>query len=150
MKEAVLGTAPASKPDRGFEPAEIAVILRRCATELESVNLPSRPGISPEAVARDVAGTLRETALGVEAKSAFPRLEDLERRLTVLEEKVFSILLAVVPDDEVVAARAQADRELAPYRSKMPSTQVEQLQKQFVHKRLLEKYGMPRLSLFYM
>jgi len=46
--------------------------------------------------------------------------------------------------------RAEADRELAPYRRKMPSTQIEQLQKQFVHKRLLEKYGIPRLSLFYM
>jgi hypothetical protein len=49
-----------------------------------------------------------------------------------------------------VKVRAQADRELAPYRSKMPVQQVEQLQKQFVHKKLLEKYGLPRLSLFYM
>ena len=39
---------------------------------------------------------------------------------------------------------------MAPYRSKMPSSQIEQLQKQFVHKRLLEKHGVPRLSLFYM
>jgi hypothetical protein len=46
--------------------------------------------------------------------------------------------------------RAQADRELAPYRSKMPGPQIEQLQKQYIHKRLLEKYGLPRLSLFYM
>jgi len=46
--------------------------------------------------------------------------------------------------------RQQADRELAAYRNKMPSSQVEQLRKQFVHKRLLEKYGVPRLSLFYM
>jgi NAD-dependent oxidoreductase involved in siderophore biosynthesis len=79
-----------------------------------------------------------------------PRLEDLERTLTVLEEKLFAILLAAVADDEVIAVRAQADRELAAYRSKMPSAQVQQLQKQYVHKRLLEKYGVPRLSLFYM
>ena len=46
--------------------------------------------------------------------------------------------------------RAEADRELAPYRRKMPAAQIEQLQKQYVHKRLLEKYGLPRLSLFYM
>jgi hypothetical protein len=32
----------------------------------------------------------------------------------------------------------------------MSGTQIEQLQKQFVHKRLLEKCGVPRLSLFYM
>ena len=79
-----------------------------------------------------------------------PRLEDLERKLTVLEEKLFAVLLAAVPDDEVIAVRAEADRELAPYRGKMPSAQVEQLQKQYLHKRLLEKYRLPRLSLFYM
>jgi hypothetical protein len=46
--------------------------------------------------------------------------------------------------------RAQADCELAPYRRKMPASQIEQLHKQFVHKRLIEQYGVPRLSLFYM
>ncbi|HEY8669412.1 MAG TPA: hypothetical protein VIL63_01105 [Terriglobales bacterium] len=148
MKEAVVGTSKESKPDRGFDPIEIAEFLRRNASELESAKLPSRPGVSPHAVAVEIAATLREIALSVETK--LPRLEDLERTLTVLEEKLFAILLAAVADDEVIAVRAQADRELAAYRSKMQSAQVQQLQKQYVHKRLLEKYGVPRLSLFYM
>ena len=42
-----------------------------------------------------------------------PRLEDLERRLTVLEEKLFAVLLAATPDDEIVTVRAEADRELS-------------------------------------
>ena len=68
----------------------------------------------------------------------------------MLEEKLFAGLVASTPDDMLVGVRAEADRELAPYRRKMPGPQIEQLQKQFVHKRLLEKYGLPRLSLFYM
>jgi hypothetical protein len=32
----------------------------------------------------------------------------------------------------------------------MAAAQIEQLQRQYVQKRLLEKYGLPRLSLFYM
>ncbi len=150
MKEAAVGTVAEAKPDRGFETAEIAVFLRRCATEMATAKLPSRPGISPEAVAREVSTTLHEIAAELETKAVPSRLEDLERRLTVLEEKLFAVLLAVVSDDEVIAVRAQAERELAPYRGKMPSAQVEQLQKQYLHKRLLEKYGLPRLSLFYM
>jgi len=150
MKEAAVGTAPQEQPDRGFETAEIASFLRRCATGMIVAKLPSRPGISPEAVAREVSETLQETAAELETKSVPSRLEDLERKLTVLEEKLFAVLLAAVPDDEVIAVRAQADRELAPYRGKMPSAQVEQLQKQYLHKRLLEKYKLPRLSLFYM
>ena len=150
MKEAAVGTVTEAKPDRGFETAEIVAFLRRCATEMASAILPSRPGVSPEAVAREVSATLQETAAELETKSVPSRLEDLERKLNVLEEKLFAVLLAAVPDDEVIAVRTQADRELAPYRGKMPSAQVEQLQKQYLHKRLLEKYKLPRLSLFYM
>jgi hypothetical protein len=91
---------------------------------------------------------LRELASDLE--STPPRLEDLERRLTVLEESLFAVLLAATPHDEIVAVRAEADREMNPYRRKMSAAQIDQLQKQYVHKRLLEKYGLPRLSLFYM
>jgi len=148
MKEAAVGVARGSNTDHGFDAAEIASFLLSCATALESAKLPEAAGISPHMVAVDMAKSLRQIEL--EIKSKTPRLEDLERRLTVLEEKVFAVLLAVVPDDQVVNIRTQADRELVPYRSKMPASQVEQLQKQFVHKKLLEKYGLPRLSLFYM
>jgi hypothetical protein len=150
MKEAVLGTSSERNPGRGFDSAEIVTFLLRNVLELEVAKLPSRSGISPETVAREVAVTLKEIASDLKSKSGLPRLEDLERRLTLLEEKLFAVLLAAVPDEDVVAVRAQADRELAPYRSKMPSAQIQQLQKQYVHKKLLEKYAVPRLSLFYM
>ena len=150
MKEASVGTSKETKADRGFDSAEISEFFRRSAAKLESAKLPSRPGISPEAVAREISATLRETAAEIETKSPPSRLEEVERKLTVLEEKLFAVLLAAVPDDEVAAVRAQADRDLAPYRSKMSAAQIEQLQKQYAHKKLLEKYGLPRLSLFYM
>lgn len=148
MKEAKVGTARDPVATRGFDPAEIAAFLRKCAAELQAARLPSRPGISPGEIARETARTLGSMAAEAEAK--LRQLEDLERKLNVLEEKLFAILLAAISDDEVVAVRAQADRELAPYRSKMPAAQIEQLQKQYAHKKLLEKYGLPRLSLFYM
>ena len=148
MKEAAVGTAKESGP-KGFDSAEVAAFLLRNASELESAKLPSRTGISPEAVAREISESLKQLAQEIESKSLPSRLEDLERRLAVLEEKFFAVLLAAVPDDEIVSVRAQADRELAPYRSKMPAAQIEQLQKQYLHKKLLEKYKVPRLSLFY-
>src|SRR5882724_10765571 len=147
MKEAAVGTAVETQPTKGFDSAEIATFLRKNALELERANLPSRAGISPHAVALETGKSLNELAERIEEKASL-RLEDLERRLTVLEEKLFAILLAAIPDDDVVAVRAQADRELIPYRSKMPTAQVDQLRQQFVHKQLLEKYGVPRLSLF--
>ncbi len=150
MKEAAVGVAKSSRADKGFDAAEIVQFLRRNAGDLESASLPAKPGIVPGAVAREISASLNALAGEIESKSAPPRLEDLERKLTVFEEKLFAVLLAAIPDEEVITARAQADRELAPYRSKMPAPQIEQLQKQYVHKKLLERYGLPRLSLFYM
>jgi hypothetical protein len=151
MKEAAVGVHDSGKEMKpaGFPLAEVATHLLRSAELLESVQMPQPGGSPAHALARDSAKTLRELASGLEGKSGV-RLEDLERRLTVLEEKLFAALLASTPDEEIVAARAQADHELAPYRRKMPAAQIDQLQKQYVHKRLLEKYGIPRLSLFYM
>jgi hypothetical protein len=135
---------------QGFEPEVIAAFLCRNAELLERAKLPHRAGISVLTISADSAATLRKLAQETENRKTSSRLEDLERHLTVLEEKLFAALLAATPDEEIVTVRAQADRELAPYRRKMAAAQIEQLQKQYVNKRLLEKYGLPRLSLFYM
>jgi len=150
MKEAAVGASADSPREKapGFQPAEIAAFLRGNAERLEKAKLPEREGFATGALARESARTLREIAEALESKLL--RLEDLERRLTIMEEKLFAALLAVTPDSDLVAVRAEADRDLAPYRRNMSATQVEQLHKQYVHKRLLERCGVPRLSLFYM
>jgi hypothetical protein len=159
MREAAVGVANSngevaasskSGAGQGFEPQTIAAFLRRNADLLSAARLPHTAGISVDAIARDSAATLRKLAQEIENVKANSRLEDLERHLTVLEEKLFAVLLAAAPDKEIVDVRAQADRELAPYRRKMAAAQIDQLQKQYIHKRLLEKYALPRLSLFYM
>lgn len=163
MKEAAVGARLEAKEPAGLNASEISAFLSRNADILEELMggrarhpadsqreagaikrlpNPARP------VIEDAAQALRNLAESLETVT--PPWEDLERRLTVMEEKLFAALLAATPDDELVAVRAQADRELAPYRRKMPAAQIEQLHKQFVHKRLMEEYGVPRLSLFYM
>jgi hypothetical protein len=156
MKEAAVGASgataePSAKPraGQGFEPDVVAPFLRRNADLLEAAKLPQGSGVSAQSVALDTAKTLRQLAEDIEEKPT-ARLEDLERRLTVLEGKLFAVLLASTPDEDLVAVSAEADRDLAPYRRKMSGVQIDQLQKQYVHKRLLEKYHLPRLSLFYM
>jgi hypothetical protein len=167
MKEAAAGaTRPEPKPVPGMGPADIAVFLRRNAAILLDVKVPG----PVQTIARECSATLGEMAATLDAASepaagqapdrpparpearpsGPPRLEDLERHLTVLEEKLMAALTMTAPEADLVALRAEADREIAPYRSKMPGVQIEQLRKQFVHKRLFEKAKMPRLSLFYM
>jgi hypothetical protein len=149
MKEASVGLKR-DQPDTGLSNATVAAFLRRCAGQLDAAKLPSSAAASPQAAARDTAQSLRDLASEIESGKTASRLEDLERRLLVMEDKLFALLLAALPDDQLVQTRAEADRDIAPYRSKMPAAQIEQLHKQYVRKRLLEKYGLPRLSLFYM
>jgi hypothetical protein len=77
-------------------------------------------------------------------------LEDLERRLTVIEEKLAGTLAANAPEEFMLEVRREMDRQLAPYRRKMTSAQLSQLERQYVQKRLWERYNLPRLSLFYL
>ena len=139
MKEAALGTAPAkSSSADALEAADVRGFLQKNAEAVAKLAVPG---------AKEAATNLLAAATELEAK---PNMEDLERRLTVLEEKLFAAIFAATSDEELVQVRREADAAMAPYRSKMSSSQIEQLQKQFVHKRLLEKHGVPRLSLFYM
>ncbi len=155
MKEAAVGAAVdelSDKRDRpaGFESSQIVDFLLRNADQLDRARLPEGKAVSGRILAKETSFTLREMASAIRSQRELPQLEDIERRLTVLEEKLFAVLLAAAPDDEVVDVRAEADRAMIPYRRTMPAAQIDQLLKQYVHKRLFEKYGVPRLSLFYM
>ncbi|HMK31413.1 MAG TPA: hypothetical protein VK473_17145 [Terriglobales bacterium] len=148
MKEAAGGTVlqaeSSSRVETGFELPRVAEFLRRNADQLQQAELPG----NVRDLAMETACHLRRIAGDLENQGG--RLEDLERRLSVMEEKVHASLLTLTNDDEMVALRAEADRELAPYRRQMPGMQIDQLQKQFIHKRLMERYRIPRLSLFYL
>jgi len=145
MKDAAVG-APAKQPrDSGMDPLAVADYLRRNAGALESVELPDLA----ESLARETAANLRSLAESASGQTRIS-MEDLERRLTVAEERLFAALLAATPDEALYQVRSEADRDLAPYRRKMSAPQIGQLQKQYIHKRLLEQYRVPRLSLFYM
>jgi len=147
MKEASIGTASAHKdegPAPGFEPERIAAHLELCSEELGAATLAE----IAQPTAQEMSLRLRGLAMGVRVEQ--PDLEELERTLTVMEEKLFATLMTTTPEADLLTVREQAARELAPYRRRMQAIQIRQIEQQFLHKRLLEKYKLPRLSLFYM
>jgi hypothetical protein len=76
-------------------------------------------------------------------------LEDLERRLTILDEKVHAALLTHASEELMLKIRREVDSQLATYRRKMKAEQLALVEKQYSQRRLLEEYGLPRLSLYY-
>lgn len=144
LQEASVGTHTESvvaESAPGFEPPRVAAHLIACAEQLEQARV---TGLTAE-IAQQTAARLRELALAPAGN-----LEELERNLTVMEEKLFNALLATEPEDSLLGLREESARELAPCRSRMKTEQIRQIEQQFLRKRLLEKYALPRLSLFYM
>jgi len=141
MVEAATGLAPVrvrEERESGFEAERVARFLEGNAAMLEK-----------SAVGAATAVRLREIAAEIRAGMG-GGLDELDRMLTVLEEKLLLTVQAAAGETELVALREQAERELAPYRGKMTGTQLRQVRAQFEHKRLFEMHGLPRLSLFYM
>jgi hypothetical protein len=94
----------------------------------------------------DLAASLE--ALDLDA--LYADLEQLEQRLTAIEEKMIARLRSTASDEALFEARRSLDQELKPYRSKMSADQLAMLEKQFLERKLLAATGLPRLSLFYL
>jgi len=145
LREASLGAAKprSDSASAGLEWERIAAHLTQAAAALQSAQL---TGLAAQTAA-EIAERL--AVLAAPPDSA-PNLEDLELNLTVLEEKLLNALIATTSEAELTALREQSAQELAPYRRRMQALQIRQIEQQFLHKRLLEKHNLPRLSLFYM
>ncbi len=145
MASAAVGASTPAKPVRetGFEAERVSQYLHKNAEALagSKVPAPSQPVID--------AAVLRVRELAAQVGTALSN-EEAERHLTMLEEKIYAAVLAATPDAQLVDIRLEAEREMSPYKRKMQPAQISQLQQQYVHKRLIEKCNIPRLSLFYL
>ncbi len=110
--------------------------------------------LARNAAAARSAGYL-ETAEAIERLAAdvavhYDDLEDLERRLTVIEEKMVAEARTRRTEEQLLEARRELDSQLRPYRGKMTADQLAMLEKQYLERNLLEQAKLPRLSLFYL
>jgi hypothetical protein len=88
--------------------------------------------------------------LADEASTHYENLEELEQRLSALEDKMKAIARIGQTEQDLFEARRELDATLRPYRSKMTADQLAVLERQYLERHLLEKANLPRLSLFYL
>ena len=96
----------------------------------------------------ETAASLREM-LG-NATAHYQDLEDLEQRLTVLEERLAGEVRLRQSEQQMLDTRKEMENALRPHRGKMTAAQLMVLEKNFMDRRVFEKAGLPRLSLFYL
>jgi hypothetical protein len=100
-------------------------------------------------------GDYEEIAEGVarlvaDAGALYGDLEEMERHLTTIEEKMIAIARTRQSNEELFEARKELDLQLRPYRGKMTAEQLAMLEKQYLERQVLASAGLPRLSLFYL
>ena len=157
-QEAAVGSGPEIKSTRSnaepFTRDELRKYFERnvrrlqlAASKQKSAAKPRHENLSMRF--EDAAKKLEESLRLLDAPGSLD-LEDLERRLTVLEEKLSATLSADADEEAMLAIRREMDRSLVPYRRKMSAEQLTQLERQYMQKRLFEYFEVPRLSLFYL
>lgn len=128
----------AKEVDAPFSASELAAYLSDNASTVRATG---------RASLQDIATTL--DGFAASAVEHLTDLEQLEQRLTALEDKMLALARAEQTDEDLFQARRELDSYLKPYRSKMTTEQLSMLEKQFLDRRMLERLGVPRLSLFY-
>lgn len=77
-------------------------------------------------------------------------LRTVEQSLSALEEKLISKLKFTADDRTIIEVKRDVDGELNPFRSTMTAAQLTMLEQQMWRRKLLERFNLPRLSLFYL
>jgi hypothetical protein len=137
--QAMAGVAPARGSQESaapFSKEDLEKYLRENAAQIRR-----QPGFD------DVAAAVDRLASEAEI---FHHLEDLEQRLTALEDKMIALARSRQTEEDLFRARRELDLQLRPYRGKMSAPQLAMLEKQYFERQLLEAAGLPRLSLFYL
>jgi hypothetical protein len=151
--EAAAGSAPKAAraaASEAFSRDELKAYFAKNIAQLKRASEKSRQRL-PE-----MAGRLREIAESLECSTLLLDtpgtldVEDLERRLTILDEKIHALLMSHAAEELMLKIRREVDGQLAMYRRKMKAEQLAMVEKQYMQKRLLEEFGLPRLSLFYL
>jgi hypothetical protein len=130
------------------------------------VEKPELPDISSD----QVAAYVEKLASGVEGLSrVFPEfgsriapiaaairslrlsnLRDAEQQLSALEEKIIALIKVASDDAVLLEVKRGVDADLTPFRSTMTVEQLTMLEQQLWRRKLMERFEVPRLSLFYL
>ncbi len=152
-QEAAAGGHPTGSDKKQAEPFSRDALRDFFAKNLSQLQNAASSGTTsqPELASRlkECAASLSQCSAILDSPAALD-LEDLERRLTVLDDKIQASLLQHAGEELLLRLRREVDGQLALYRGKMRPEQIALVERQYLHKRLLEEFRLPRLSLFYL
>jgi hypothetical protein len=143
-------TNSATRKNEPFPRADLKAYIEKNAAQLEKGaerNAKSSPELC--VMLKNSANSLLSSLTLLETPGILD-LEDLERRMSIHDDKVHAALLSHASEEMMLKIRREVDSQLSAYRRKMKAEQLALVEKQYLQKRLLDEYQLPRLSLYYM
>ncbi len=142
---------PQSARDRS-ERDDLVEMIQRTIAQLNQVpeRIQQEEGLAlPPGFFESAASTLRSVQQEAQAPAALD-FEQLEIRLSTLEEKILAALIAACGEETLLSLRTEVNQELNRHRRSLKAEQLAMIERKMMNKKLLERFGVPRLSLFYM
>ncbi len=136
---------PAQQARPGPDPSRLAEFFLERVGQLRQLVDDGCPG-------SDVFGAVATSLEGMAGRAQADELGDLEeveQRLTALEDRVFGAAIGGMSEDHLLAIRREMDTGLKAYRRKMSAEQLAMLEQRYMRRGVLAHLGLSRLSLFY-
>ena len=150
QKESVVGKG--SQPRTGGTDREnlIQLIENACERLQFAIGqLQDRATRSPIEILEDVMKSLQNIKTEVAAQECVD-YENLELRLSTLEDKILASLVSSLSDEALMALRTQISQEIGRHKRGLKAEQIAMLEKKMINKKIFEQFAVPRLSLFYL
>jgi hypothetical protein len=123
---------------------EISIEETRAYLEQLASKTAAVGGIFPEFASKFV--TLADSIRALDTSN----FRESEQTLGALEERLIALLRVAADESVLVDVQRDVESELGPFRSTMTVEQLAMLEQQLSRRKLLERYNVPRLSLFYL
>lgn len=136
-------SAEATEPEEDYTTATAAKLTQRM-NQLESIK-----DAPPAKLSSEIAFVVPLLFAEIQEFHIHKDPQKLEENLTYFENRLRDALFESVPTTEGVKLLLEAEKELSPYRSQIGEDYHQQLRELHL-KKLRERFGVPRLSLFYL
>ena len=134
-----------------LEVSQLLELLESARRRLEALPGRSRAIELPalKAVVETVVDSLNGIILEIRT-SRTPDYEALELKLNTLEERILAAVFSGMSEESLLEAKQETRQEIHRHKRGLKAEHIAMLEGKLMRKKLLQEFGVPRLSLFYL
>ena len=138
-------------PEGDLEVSQLLELLDSARRQLEA--LPGRSGVVELPALKTVVETVVDSLNGIILeirRSQSLDYEALELKLNTLEERILSAIFSGMSEESLLEAKLETRQEIHRHKRGLKAEHIAMLEGKLMRKKLLQEFGVPRLSLFYL